>query len=231
MNPLRLSTPAQEGVLRASKSLKMPLLLDEEEMESLLTHLGAFQIYVVSEVVSLEHMLISKQDFLEKYKEYVQALKRGERPDEMRFRRYFSSVFTTTPEALYAMQVGEDRFLVKPIKPVIQLQAHHFFVSSVDGKFHSMVLGKESVTWGIQFSYPQLAQDPLTHAFSKVRDTPEFPNTAIFTRLAKWVRQNSVPTPFIFQGKQQFVPIRIGKKCFSWIKRHPELAERGLQIG
>jgi hypothetical protein len=227
---LKISTPAIEGVMRASKWLKHQVLLDEEEMRDLFRALEPFEIFVVSEPVSEEKMQIGHQEFLAKYAEYVGALKKGELPDEAPFRKYFSSVFTTSSDALYAMEVGKEKFLLKTIKPIIQLQGHHFFVSEIDGKFHPLVFGKESITWGIQFSYPQLYQDPTTQDFSQVKESEEFPNTALYKRLAKWLRAETVPTPFLFQGKRSNEPIRLGKKCFSWIGKHAGLNEKGVSV-
>lgn len=225
---MRISTPAVEGVLRVSKSLKYPVLIDIEEMRSLFMHLGDFCIYVVSEVVNRETAAVSQEEFLERYAGYVDALKSGTLPDERPLKRYFSSIFSLSPEPLYAQQVGEERFLVKSLKPIIQLQSHHFFFSQVDHKFHSMVSSEGSVTWGIQFSYPQIYQDPKSLEFSKVSVSSDFPNTALFLRLVQWLRKNTQPTPFIHGGKRENVPIRIGKQCLSWINVHPQLVEQGL---
>ena len=230
MNGLRISTPAQEGVLRVSKWIKHQVLIDGDEMARLFAALGDFSIFVVSEVVSGANAKISHADFLERYASYVAALKAGDIPDEGPLRRYFSSVFTATPEVLYAMQAGPDKFLIKALRPVIQLQTHHFFYSRVDGKFHSMVLGKESVAWGLQFSYPQIYQDPKDHGFSKVVDSSFFPNTGLFTGLVKWLRGNTLPTPLSVDGKRTNVPIRIGRQCLEWIDRHPQLIAQGIDV-
>lgn len=226
----RISSPQEEGVLRVSKWLKYQVLLSSEEMRELCSALDPFSIYSVSGVVKASDALIPQNTFLEKYDSYVQTLQRQQFPVETDLKRFFSSIFTLSPEVLYAMKVGEDKYLIKAIKPVIQLQAHHFFVSAVDGKFHPMVLSDESITWGIQFSYPQIFQDPKTHAFSKVGQTAEFPNSVLFLRLAKWLRYNTQPTPFIYQNKRVNVPMRIGKKCLSWINDHPGFAERNLKV-
>lgn len=227
---LRISTPQEEGVLRVSKWLKYQVLLSSDEMRELCAALDPFSIYSVSGVVKASETLITQNTFLEKYSAYVQALQSGQIPQEKELKPFFSSVFTASADILYAMQVGDDKFLIKAIKPVVQLQAHHFFVSSVDGKFHSMVLSDESITWGIQFSYPQIFQDPKTHAFSKVAQTEEFPNSVLFLRLAKWLRHNTLPTPFIHEGKRTNVPMRLGKKCLAWIHNHPGLAKQDLRV-
>jgi hypothetical protein len=120
--------------------------------------------------------------------------------------------------------------LIKPLKPVIQLQAHHFFYSTLDKKFHPMVLSQESVTWGLQFAYPQLYQDPKTRQVIKVTDSAEFPNSALFSQFSKWIRNATLPTPFEVEGVRVNSPIRIGKKMLGWIQQHPQLKKQGITI-
>jgi hypothetical protein len=216
------------GVLQASKSLKIQVLLDVCEMQALFAHLGEFYIAIVSEPVSIEQAFVSKQEFLENYRVYVTALQRGELPEESSLRRYFSGALTRTTDALYAFRVGEERYLIKPIQPLIQMQVHHFFYSTVDGKFHPLVLGKESVTWGIQFSYPQIAQDPQSGEIRKVDQS--FLNTSLFTDLSRWMRNATRPTPFLVGDRRSNEPIRLGKDCFSWIGKHPQLQAKGIAI-
>ncbi|NGX60374.1 MAG: hypothetical protein KR126chlam3_01547, partial [Chlamydiae bacterium] len=136
-------------------------------------------------------------------------------------------VFTASPDLLYAMPLKENKYLIKAKRPVIQLQRHHFIYS--DG-FYSGIIGEKSITWGIQFSYPQLFLDTKTGIIGKVEKNDRFPNTALFQRLTKWVRDNTSATPFCIKEKRVNQPIRLGKKCFSWINNHPELKERGLYV-
>ncbi len=211
-NVLRISNPSVEGTLCVSKWIKIQVLLDLSEMEELIRHLQPFYCLDTSRVVSsFEH------DFLEDYKLYLKDLKTPVR----------SCIWTTSLDPLYAMKVGEDKYLIKSLLPTIQIQAHQFFYSDLDKKFHPMVLSKESISWGIQFSYPQLYQDPKTQAFHKCSDLP---NTQLFLKLTKWLREYSCPTPFMAEGKKVHVPIRIGLKVFSWIKDHPQLKARGLEV-
>jgi hypothetical protein len=226
----KLSTPAEEGVLRVSKWLKFQVLLDAEEMRELLSSLKDAFIFLVSTVVDQKTASLSLQEFADKYSCYADMLKRGLVPHPADFKTVFSSILTATPDILYAQDVGHHRFLIKPVKPVIQFQAHHFFLSDVDGKYHSMVLSDESISWGLQISYPQIFQDPKESNFSKVIVSEDFPNTALFGRLTKWLRHHSVPTPFVYRGVKTCVPIRIGKKCASWIADHPQLLQRKLEV-
>ena len=110
------------------------------------------------------------------------------------------------------------------------MQAHHFFFSPLDGKFHPMVLSNESISWGIQFSYPQLYQDPESRQIIKVSDGSVFPNTPLFSKLMKWMRSHTLPTPFLIEESRVNAPIRIGKSALTWIENHPQLKEKGIGI-
>ena len=230
MLPLRLSTPKIEGTLNVSKWIKHQVFMSGDEMRKLFAHLGNIALYNISEVVSAEEMVIPNDLFLNQYEAYVASLKQGEIPDEKKLRRYFSSVISATPDVLYAMEVKNGAYLVKPICPVIQLQLHQFLPSDVDGKYYPMVLGNDSITWGIQFSYPQIFQHPQTKKFSKVTDDTDFPNTSVLLQMVKWFRSHTVPTTFIWKEKTTSVPIRIGKEALSWIDAHPQLQAKGIMV-
>jgi len=233
LDPLRISTPREEGVMEVSKALKFQVLLDEHEMAELLHSLEPFEIFIVSQVVGLDHGRLGKEQFLKAYQSYSSALKEGALPEEKTLRPIFSSLWTKTVDVLYAARVGEDKFLIKALKPIVQLQLHHLSYSPVDDKFHPMVQGRDSITWGLQFSYPQIFQHPKTKEFSKVLNTPEFPNSVLFLALGRWLRQNTLPTPLITGGDLENrvnLPVRLGKHCFPWINRHPRLVEKGFRV-
>ncbi len=205
----------------ASKWLKHPVLLSEEEMREILSF--SFSIHIVSDIVQEDEL--SKEDFLADYAAYIQGLKEGEVKS---FRRTFSSVFTTSKDLLEKKEVKKDHFLIKPIKPVVQLQFHQFLASAADGKFYPMVASQESISWGIQFSYPQLFQDPETQKIMKVDDS--FPNTSLFQQIVRQIKKLSVPATFVWKGEKTSTPIRIGKQCFEWIGRHPQLLSKGVAV-
>lgn len=226
---LKVSTPEAEGVLQVSKSLKFQVLLEGKEMRALFNALSPCWIGAVSGVVSLQEGLIPVPLFLEHYEGYVEALKKGELPLESSLRPYFSGAISSTPEAFYARDVGKGRYLVKAVQPVVQMQAHHFFYSTLDRQFHPLVLGKESVTWGLQFSYPQIVQNPQTGMIEKV--DPAGATTKLFQTLRGWMRDFTRPTPFLVNGEKKVEPIRLGKECFSWISEHPQMRAKGIRVG
>ena len=223
--PLPISSPEQ--ALQVSKARKLPLLISLSEMEDLFAALQDFKIYDVSRPLFLDQAEIAQEDFLQSYAQYVRGISSGKLIDESELRPYFSAIFTATCDVLYAQKLPNGKYLVKARLPVVQLQRHHFIFSDT---FHSGVMGEGSITWGIQFSYPQLYLDPKTNQIGKVEKNERFPNTALFHRLAKWVRDNTSATPFLVGERQINQPMRLGKQCFEWINNHPHLKEKKLHV-
>lgn len=228
MSVLRINP--SELPMQASKWLKSQVLIDAEEMASLFSALGSFEIFQIACVTPLGHGSISKEEFLRIYQNYVESLKEGKLPDEAATRYIFSSVFTVAADHLFAIPVGDTQQLIRIAKPVVQLQKHRLDYSNVDGKFYSMSFGIDSISWGIQFSFPQLYEEPHTHTVHKVGLTSQFPNSLLFQMIQRWIRNNTIPTPFEVQGKQINVPVRLGRNCLSWINQHPQLIKKNIQI-
>ncbi len=227
---IRISSPIQEGTLQVSKWLDCQLLLEPEEMQALIEELGNFFICNTAGVSRCGEELISKSRFLSEYQNYIDCLKSGKLPNEKELRNCFSSIFTVDLDTLYLVQLNNNRQLIRPCKPVIQLQHHKIGFSTDDYRFRPMVMGSKSIFWGIQISYPQIFQDPKTKTISKVADDTTLLNTPFFKKLQRWVRHNSRATPFIVNGNKSSVPMRLGKKCFSWINSHPQLIEKNIQV-
>lgn len=231
MNPLRtVLHPLDEPPMQASKWLKCPMLVSANEMADLFRALQPFFIYNTGSVTKREEGQISLASFLEAYADYVSTLMRGDIPDESQFRSLFSSVFTTTSEALYALAVEGERQLIRVFKPVVQLQAHRLHYSDADRSFRSMTYGTDGILWGIQFSYPQLFQESKTKEVLQVDTRPEFPNTQLFRTIQKWSRDHTIPTPFMVDGTKMNLPARLGKECLPWINSHPQLVQKGFAI-
>lgn len=214
-----------EKKISVSKWLKHQVLLDVSEMEACLNWLAPFEFYNVSSIVPLEELNISCEQFLKKYQSYILNLKQGKNcePDRV----VFSSVMTVDTGALYAKEVRSGGWMAKLNAPVVQLQNHRFFASNVDHKIHSMVMSPGSVQWGLQFSFPQIFFDGEGGSYTK---TSTFPNAALFSKLLKWLRNETVPTTFIWGGHKVATPLRLGKECCRWIENHPQLVEQGIKV-
>lgn len=232
MISLRQST-SSEKPLQASKWLQIQALLNKEELKSLFDFLDnsfTFYLFACGTVCHKDKGQITKQEFLETYGKYIEKLKNGELPDFSFYRSAFSPIMTMTTDTLFTIPVGEDKQIIRVSQPIIQLQAHYMDYSTLDKKFHTMVFGQDSIPWGLQFSYPQLYQDNQTKQIEVIKKSSAFPNTDLFHLLQKWMRQRTIPTPFIAEGTPINVPIRLGKNCLQWINQHPKLAQKNLSV-
>lgn len=216
--------------LQASKWLDLQLLIDIDEMKTLFSVLGDFEIFRIGIVCDVNEGLVSKEQFLNVYEAYIDLLKRGEIPDEKMFRSYFSSVFTTTRDPIFRILVGSNRHILRVEKPILQLQMNRMAYSQADGKFRGMVFGKDSIYWGLQFSYPQLFQDAVTKEVFTVSDQPKFPNTSLYRKLQLFVRQQTIPTPFRVGDSKMNVPMRLGRQCLPWINSHAQLSKANITV-
>ncbi len=207
MTGLEFRDIQQEPSYQASKWLQIQLLVDVSELEALFHEMGKFFLYQLGGVLEHGEGAVSQEKFLSVYSDYIGHLKKGQLPEKSPI---FTSALTLDQNALYAVKVANGKQIIQIRRPVIQLQEHLFDYSRDDQKFRSMVFGMYSVTWGLQFSYPQLFTDPETHAIQNVLRDEGFSNTELFKKLQKWVRQNTQPTPFIVEGKKVTAPIRLG---------------------
>lgn len=215
--------------IQASKWLTSQVLLDADEMEALFTFLQPSRLFCTSCLCSKEQAIVSTERFLASYANYANELKNGRLPNDADYRHVFACALTRSVEALFALSV-ESQFLIRVQRPVVQMQPHRLGYSQADQKFRSMTYGPESISWGIQFNYPQLFHDPITCEVHQVKANDFFPNTDLFQTLQRWVRNNTSPVPFIVENKLTNVPIRLGKQCFSWINNHPQLAAKRIRV-
>lgn len=226
---LRVGTTT-EAPLEASKWLEVQALIDEEELAELFASLPPFNLFFCGAVVQRDAAMIPADEFVRSYKDYVDTLKRGDIPNIPFYRKELSPAMTADIDALYRVLINDDKEIVRQARPVVQLQANTISYSSQDKKFHPMAFGSDNIAWGIQFSYPQLYRNPLTKHVEQVKETPAFPNTAVFHAIQKWIRKSTIPTPFLVEEQTVNVPIRLGKKCLSWINHHAQLKHKGIKV-
>jgi hypothetical protein len=216
--------------VQASKWLKSALLLSPEEMARLFEHFAPAELYVTGSVVTSGEGKIAPADFLEVYCNYINQLRSGLKPKKEELQPWFSCSATCDSASIHELNPAPGKKLLRVMRPVIQFQHHTMDYSPADGKFHSMVLGHQTIDWGIQISYPQLFQDPATMRIVPVDGTDNFPNTPVFKIVQRWLREHTIPTPFIVQGVTINAPIRLGKECLDWINSHPDLNRKGITI-
>lgn len=230
MIQIPLSTLDKTPYFQASKWLTVSLLCDAQELDQLLGELGEIYIVSIGGINQEGEESVSKEKFLKDYQNYVEILKAGEQPIRSNLQSAFTKAFSLKLDHFCKIPVSESTNLVRIMKPVIQLQPHFFIYSQTDGKFHTKVFSADSISWGIQFSYPQLFQEAETKDVKSALLEETFPNGIVYKKLQQWMRKNSTVTPFLVEGKKVNVPLRLGKRCFSWINRHLGLRNKSIEV-
>lgn len=197
---------------QASKWTKLQALLDAEEFARLLNEAKAF-LYEMAGPVSLPEACA-------RYQAYSEALSQGREPKP----DPFAWNWTLDPAALYWLDTGVSR-QIRIRKPVVQIIHHQMNYTPDDNTFRSNLFGQDMISWGIQFAFPQLYEDYLTGQIIQLKDPALYPNVGLFRFLQKWLRENTLPTPF----ETVNAPQRIGKKALSWVGRHPHLIKKGIK--
>jgi len=218
---LQVASPEKKGVYQASKWLKWQVLCSAEELQALFEMLKPFWLFYLTGIV--EGKATAPEAFLAEYGRWIEKLKQGQVPTEEEQRRLLACALTDDLESLWLQDVGKG-YLVKVGKPVMQVQSHFFSYSEADQTFRPMSMGVQSIFWGLQFSWPQIYQDPHTMEICET-GMHRLPKA-----LQGWVREWTRPTPFVVGGKKINSPIRLGKSCFSWIPHHPGLKKQGIGI-
>jgi len=224
MSLLRLSEPSKEGIYQGSKFLKHQILCSPEEL-ALLFQASSFYLFPLTGLG--DGNPVSSASFLAEYSLWIEKLKQGAVPSDAELRKVLACAMTADLDSLWLQPVPQNRFITKIAKPVIQIQAHFFTYSSLDGEFRPMTMGMESIFWGLQFSFPQIYQNPRTMELLEVEESA---NSQLFEKVKKWVREISRATPFSVDGKRINSSIRIGKSCLEWVKSHPQLAAKQIGI-
>jgi hypothetical protein len=219
-NQPRISTPSVEGQFQAAKWVKIQALVDENELSELFEE--SFLIYPLSGMFPLEKLPIEKKTYLETYKTWIDQAKSGQIPQVDKDLNVVA--WTQTPDDIWVQQIPGEKYLVKPCAPFVQVQIHNMGFSPIDKEYRPMILSQNSIFWGLQFSYPQVYQEPKTKEFKESEDSE------LFQAIRKWIRNTTVPTPMLYEGKRTNIPIRLGKNCFSWINNHPQLKPQGLSV-
>ncbi len=215
--------------LQASKWLSFQLLLDPIEMSALLDILEPIVFYRVGLPLILGEEKRSKEDFLHAYQQYCKSLSLQKIPDSGFFKKEFSNALTADINDLSFKELEGGRLIGTIIHPVLVMQLNNLSYSQEEGMFRAMVHGLNTITWGVQISFPQLYQDAQSgEVLESFKEG--LPNAQKFKKLRHFVQDETVAACFFVEGKSVQATVRIGKKAQEWVNQHPQLLERNIRV-
>lgn len=225
-----VSHPSKEGSLQAAKWMYLRMLIDPSELRAFFDSIAPMFLVNISSVCLKEQLVISLEEFFYLYEEYINSLKKGITGSVKTKIQQGSWGLSKTLSPFYLMQFQDERFLAKLKTPVIRIKHFDFHHIPEQNAFIFTHHKEHSIPWGLECSFPQFYQDPVTHLPVEILKNHEDPNTRVFKSMQKWVRDSTLPVPFMVEGHKKVVPFRLGKKCFEWINLYPELRNRGLKL-
>lgn len=200
-----------------SKWQRLQVLLDPRELEKLIEYLSPLLILNTSEVIPQEKISLPVEELVRLYEKYI-AMLQGKSPRE---RISLSYALSTRIENFCAIKLSSNKYICRLVQPDVQLQVYSFLLND-SGKPLSQVFSSETVSFGLQFSYPAIFQDGLTsQVFSTTKNT--FSGWKLWSSIRSWIRNHTFPLPICFQGKNMRLPIRLGQVAATWITSHIDL--------
>lgn len=197
-------------IYEVSKFLTLQMLITPQEFRMMRGSFGKLLWFDNSRLVSSDQPL-SENEVDQMYAEYFESL--------------FSKNQKTLPglavtaekEAVVAVKVGENRWMIKPKTPIMQFKQHQFICGKT-GEFFSGVHGDEVVRWGFELSFPQMYVDPESKEVIHVMKDAAFLNSEVFRMAMKWMRYHTRPAQFLINGKIKRATFRLGKEAISYAK-------------
>ena len=211
---IETSTLEKERPYLASKFHKLHFLLSYEELLLLFKDLE-FSIHPLGGLLDEGDLTLAFSSFALAYNKNLENFYCKGVKEKMP-----SYLLTNDQSALYKVEVGENKYLLKVRKPVVFIKPHFFTIS--DKKAHS-TLGKEAIYWGFCLSYPQIFQDKV---FEKVDN--RFSNTALFIHLRKKLRSLSKSITFQIDEDKIVTSYRLGKELC--MQKNPDLEKKQIKI-
>lgn len=231
MPQLETGSIAQLGVMNASKWLRFALLVDVSELQTLLENLGQVHLINLSPVHSEQDLLVTKEQLLKQYKDYIDLIKAGKSVDHAHMQKAFALHMSYDMSSCYQIVLKEGALLyAKERAPGVRLRLHNFSWDGENGQTHSNVHAKNGITWGLEFAYPQIFASSIDEEVVYVLKSNEMPNNALFQQVKKWVRQGSKPVRFLYEGSSCVSTIRLGKEAQNWVGCHEGLRTNKLEV-
>jgi len=227
---IRIS-PKKAPPYLASKWLHFDLLVDTQEFRQLFDSLGSsISLFSTMGVQPKDKSRIVIEEFLQVWQRYIDDLQQSKKVDERLYRFFFTALLTQDESYIRALDLPDDKEMIVPYAPCLQMQFHRFIYSKTDKSFKSQSFGQTALSWGVRLSYPQLFQYPETRAVENALKKEKFSNAELVPALRSWLRKQTIPTPFLIDGKKVVTTSRLGKNCFSWINAHPDLRANNLEV-
>ncbi|MCH9634132.1 MAG: hypothetical protein S4CHLAM7_08750 [Chlamydiae bacterium] len=205
-----------------SKWVSLEILLDAPEMTHLFEILEPVHLISSTPLNKENPFYLQKSLFIEKYDYYVSQLKKGQVPDLSTYKSYFYLFLSTYLEGISRFEVQPNKEVLSLNTPTLTLKPICLHFSKADHSIRVGPLNPNGILWGLQLSFPHLMQAPNSHEITPISPQTN-PNAKLFKQIRTWVRSNTKPVQFHTCGHEIKTNFRLGKGCYEWIIKHPQI--------
>ena len=128
---------------------------------------------------------------------------------------------TYDPKDVYAFEARPGQYILYPRYPVIQVREHQFMWTS-DDRIQTMVFGKDSIRWGLIFSYPQIFYDSKEKKIVQVLKERDSPNRASALAELAALAEN------VERCRERIVALAESQRLATYDPKKPENNDDGL---
>lgn len=201
--------------------------MDIQDWESFFSSFPSLSLVVISSVSEKNNYKISKEEFFQHILSYTKSLQASEVVDLAPYRKMFSIALSEDEEDFSVQPLANDRVLIKQKKPMVQFRPASFFIDE-NLEVKTKMIGKDTISWGIEIAYPQTFQDPDTKEIKN--GLTDYPNGSLFKEIMRWVRKNTRPVQIIFQSRAIQSNLRLGNNALQWIDQYERLNKKQIKI-
>jgi hypothetical protein len=193
-------------MINYSNILSFYVLFSKDDLKEAFHVLEGFNFYNVSSVFPKVEKMPSKEDFLAFYESFLEALFTNNPIDNEKLKKMFSMAISSSEAFFTKKECSNDRLLMKPNRPVIQMQPCGLFSSSIDHELHAKSYAKDALCFGIKFSIALTYEDAIKHKIYHLEFTDR--EYQAFNELRRLVRHKTYPLTVMIDQEKKVYPYR-----------------------
>lgn len=204
------------------------VLFSYKDLENLFILLEPFSFFNVSQVLNKTFHQITKNEFLNFYKSYLEDLFLEKELDFQKIALFFSQGIASDGDCFFKQELVGERFLLKPKRSILQMQPLGLFASSIDKKIHIKSFAKDALSFGIKFNFPTIYEDQNSHTIIEL-DPCDLEYTK-YIKLRKFIRHHTKPMVIEGNGERNIYPFRYSEELKEKIVKLSFFEKNGLTV-
>lgn len=223
-----VSLPQAQNRYRASKWIAFQMLLTRNELEDLFNEISAQVFCCIAKVDEEKNLLYHKESYLSLYTSYLEALKSQNKFLIKQLLISLNVALAYDESSLYKVLAPNNKCLIKIKKPCIQVKPFNFVYHFGLEKFLTNIKSEEAIYFGLEFSFPQIFQDPQSQEIQSLFKNNLSLSETYFNKIRLFVREKTKPAKFLISDKRKVATFRIGKTCAGFVEELSFLKEKQL---